>query len=77
MREVGGAMLPVWPKFYENCHAVAFVADVSTAAALSGALAEWYNLLGEVPPSRWQRMLGSAQPLCPAGRHSFARSVCC
>ena len=47
LREVGGAMLPVWPRFYHNCHAVAFVADVSDPAALSGALTEWYNLLGE------------------------------
>jgi len=46
LREVGGAMLPVWPKFYENCHSVAFVADVSDAA-VSGALVEWYNLMGE------------------------------
>lgn len=45
VREVGGAMQPVWPLYFEGCHVVVFVVDTSSTAAVSAAAIEWYNLL--------------------------------
>ena len=45
VREVGGVMQPVWPRYFEACSAVVFVADASSAAAASAAAIEYYNLL--------------------------------
>ena len=45
VREVGGVMQPVWPRYFEACSAVVFVADASSSAAASAAAIEWYNLL--------------------------------
>lgn len=45
VREVGGAMLPLWGRFFEACRTVIFVADTSSAEALGSAVVEWYNLL--------------------------------
>lgn len=38
-------MQPVWPRYFEACHAVIFVADTSSAASAAAAAIEWYNLL--------------------------------
>mmetsp|Transcript_43922 Transcript_43922/g.91662 ORF Transcript_43922/g.91662 Transcript_43922/m.91662 type:complete len:191 (+) Transcript_43922:284-856(+) len=45
LREVGGTMQPVWPKYFEACRGVIFVADASSMQQLSGAVVEWYNLV--------------------------------
>ena len=47
LREVGGIMLPLWPRYFDACNALVFVADTSDAAASGGAVVEWYNLLAD------------------------------
>ena len=47
LREVGGIMLPLWPRYFDACNALVFVADTSDAAASGGAVIEWYNLLAD------------------------------
>lgn len=44
LREVGGVMLPLWPRYFDGCKAFIFVADSCSAAAAGGVI-EWYNLL--------------------------------
>ena len=45
LREVGGVMLPLWPRYFDACKAFVFVADSSNTAATGSAVIEWYNLL--------------------------------
>ena len=45
LREVGGAMQPVWPRYFDNCRMVVFVADTSSARAAGDAVVEWHGPL--------------------------------
>lgn len=45
-REVGGQMMPLWPVYYRECSAVAFVIDAADAAALPTAAVELFEALG-------------------------------
>ena len=47
LREVGGVMMPLWPRYFEGCRVVVFVADTSDTAASGSAVVEWYNLLAD------------------------------
>ena len=47
LREVGGVMLPLWPRYFDGCSALVFVADTTDAAASGSAVVEWYNLLAD------------------------------
>lgn len=38
-------MLPIWPKYYGNVHAVVFALDASDPAAVAPAVVELYELL--------------------------------
>tara|TARA_B110001452_G_scaffold260347_1_gene257753 strand:+ start:73 stop:651 length:579 start_codon:yes stop_codon:yes gene_type:complete len=49
LREVGGSMMPVWPRFFEACRAVVFVADSSSEVASGSPVVEWHNLLAAPP----------------------------
>lgn len=40
IREVGGQMSPLWPQYYDDCHMVLFVVDVSDASTLATAAVE-------------------------------------
>ena len=44
VREVGGAMQPVWQRYFEGCGAVVLVVDSSTAAGVGSGLIEWYEV---------------------------------
>lgn len=45
IRELGGSMLPIWPKYYSNVHAVVFTLDVCDAASIAPAAVQLYELL--------------------------------
>lgn len=45
LREMGGAMLPLWPRYFEVCRILIFVADTSSCEATSAAVVEWYSAL--------------------------------
>jgi GTPase SAR1 family protein len=45
LREMGGAMLPLWPRYFAACRILIFVADTSSAEATGAAVVEWYNAL--------------------------------
>ena len=45
VREVGGSMQPVWPRYFEGCKLLVFVADTSSARAAGDAVVEWHALL--------------------------------
>lgn len=45
VREVGGVMQPVWPRYFESCSAAVLVADTSSSGAAAAAAIEWYSLL--------------------------------
>lgn len=45
IREVGGAMQPVWHRYFDGCDAVVLVVDTSSAAVANSGLVEWYGLL--------------------------------
>ena len=47
LREVGGIMIPLWPRYFDGCDAVVFVVDTTDAAASGSAVVEWYNLLDD------------------------------
>lgn len=45
VREMGGAMKPLWPRYYDLCHSLVFVADTSSQEAVCAAAVELYNIL--------------------------------
>ena len=59
-------MLPIWPKYYSNVHAVVFTLDVSDAASIAPAAVELYELL----QVGWNRLLPWRGPRSrpPGGR---------
>ncbi|GMH36431.1 hypothetical protein BSKO_04299 [Bryopsis sp. KO-2023] len=44
-REVGGLMMPMWPRFFGECDTFVFVVDMSQRAMISEATMELYELL--------------------------------
>lgn len=52
VKEVGGAMSPVWPKYYGAASAILFVVDASRPERAADACAELYRALSapELPP---------------------------
>ena len=46
LREVGSAMAPMWPAFFQACACLIFVVDASNAAQLPEAAVELWSLLG-------------------------------
>lgn len=44
-REMGGSMIPVWPRYYQESHAVIFVIDGSSEAHLASATIELLTAL--------------------------------
>ena len=45
VREVGGAMQTVWPRYFDACAGVVVVVDASTAEAAAAGAAAFYDLL--------------------------------
>ena len=45
IREVGGAMLPLWHVYYSECSALVYVVDAADAAALTQAAVELFEML--------------------------------
>jgi len=47
LREMGGAMMPLWPRYFAVCRSLIFVADTSSDTAVAAAVLEWHNALGD------------------------------
>jgi len=46
LREMGGSMIPVWPRYFAECDAVIFVIDAAAATALGASSVELFTALG-------------------------------
>jgi GTPase SAR1 family protein len=44
-REMGGSMIPVWPRYFDECHAVVFAVDNSSEEQLASATIELLTAL--------------------------------
>ena len=46
LRELGGAMAPIWKNYFDETHAVVFVIDVSNNIQVSASTILFYDVLG-------------------------------
>ncbi|MEE6527357.1 hypothetical protein FKM82_028679, partial [Ascaphus truei] len=49
VREVGGAMGPIWPSYYKDCRSVLFVVDAANPCQVSASCIQLLSVLSAPP----------------------------